>query len=185
MQYGKVVYNGKTKKGTDIIIRYPKSEDAQLLTNYINTLSKEQTFVRFQGEQMSLEDETNWLKNQIKLIDNNLGILLVVESAGTIIANSNVTMLANVESHIGLFGISVSLSYRGEGLGHLLMKSTIDEAIATLPQMKIVYLSVFANNPIAKSMYEKFGFVQYGTLPEGVLHRGEYVDHIYMYKKVR
>ena len=30
-----------------------------------------------------------------------------------------------------------------------------------------------------------FGFKEYGKLPAGVLHRGQYVDHIYMYKEVK
>jgi len=33
-------------------------------------------------------------------------------------------------------------------------------------------------------MYEKFGFKKYGCLPGGVLHKGKYVDHLYMYKKL-
>jgi len=37
--------------------------------------------------------------------------------------------------------------------------------------------------PIA--MYQKFGFVEYGRLPEGVLHNHTYVDTVYMYRKMR
>jgi hypothetical protein len=32
-------------------------------------------------------------------------------------------------------------------------------------------------------MYHKFGFVEYGRLPEGVLHHQAYVDTVYMYRK--
>lgn len=50
--------------------------------------------------------------------------------------------------------------------------------------IKIVELSVYQNNPLAKELYEKFGFKQFGKLPKGIKHRGIYVDHIYMYKNV-
>jgi hypothetical protein len=29
------------------------------------------------------------------------------------------------------------------------------------------------------------GFIEFGRLPGGVLHRGQYVDDVYMYKRVR
>ena len=62
MQEGKIIYQGKTKNGQDLIIRYPLLEDVEQLTSYINTLSVEQTFIRFQGEQQTIEQEEMWLK---------------------------------------------------------------------------------------------------------------------------
>jgi hypothetical protein len=32
-------------------------------------------------------------------------------------------------------------------------------------------------------MYHKFGFVEYGRLPEGLLHHQAFVDTVYMYRK--
>ena len=59
------------------------------------------------------------------------------------------------------------------------------EALKNIPELRIITLGVFATNDIAMNMYKKFGFVEFGRLPEGVLHRGNYIDHIYMYKRVR
>ena len=56
MEFGKVAYQGKTSKGKELIIRYPNKDDAQLMREYINTLSEERTFIRFQGEKVSLEE---------------------------------------------------------------------------------------------------------------------------------
>ena len=50
MKLGKIVHRGKTKKGLDIVIRYPVEVDVEMLLKYINSLSKECTFIRFQGE---------------------------------------------------------------------------------------------------------------------------------------
>jgi len=33
-------------------------------------------------------------------------------------------------------------------------------------------------------MYLKSGFKEYGRLPSGIKHRGEFVDHIYFNKNV-
>jgi ribosomal protein S18 acetylase RimI-like enzyme len=185
MQTGKVVYLGKTKKGTEIVIRYPKLEDGPILLDFINPLSKEQTFIRFQGEQLSLEDETNWLNGMLDGIQKNKIIMLVVEHEGRIIGDSTIALQGLVESHIGLFGITVTKDFRGQGIGRLLMELVVKEAIENLPQLRIIILSVFANNPLAKQMYQQFGFVQYGDLPEGILHKGQYINHEYMYKKIR
>ena len=50
MEPGKVIFEGKTKKGLPVALRYPKANDLADLLNYINTISKEQTFIQFQGE---------------------------------------------------------------------------------------------------------------------------------------
>jgi RimJ/RimL family protein N-acetyltransferase len=78
----------------------------------------------------------------------------------------------------------VAKQFREEGVGTILIEQTIMAAISQLSNMKIVELGVFGNNPIAIHLYKKFGFKEYGRLPEGILHRGEYIDHIYMYKQV-
>lgn len=54
---GKVVFEGKTDKGFPIVIRYPKISDLDQALKYINELSKEQTFILYQGEITSEADE--------------------------------------------------------------------------------------------------------------------------------
>lgn len=53
MENVQIVYRGETSKGNHILIRYPSKEDAQAMTDYINKLSKEQTYISFQGEEIS------------------------------------------------------------------------------------------------------------------------------------
>lgn len=182
---GKIVLQFTTKKGTEITIRYPKSGDALGLQEFINKVSLEKTYIRFQGEQQSLETETEWLNHQIRQIEENKAVMMLVEHDGKIIGNSTIEMKTLVENHIGLFGLVIAEDFRHEGIGTLLMKNTMTEAEHSIPELKIIELSVFANNPLAKSIYEGFGFKEYGVLPEGILHRGKYVDHIYMFKKIR
>ncbi len=72
----------------------------------------------------------------------------------------------------------------GLGVGTALMQAVLDEARAHLAGLQIVTLSVFGNNETAIRMYERFGFQEFGRLPRGIRHQGQYVDHIYMYLDV-
>lgn len=179
---GKVIFEGKTKKGNNIFIRYPAKNDAQAMCEYINILSKEQTFVRFQGEEISLEYETKYLQEQLQKIEEKKTVQLLVFCNNELIGISGIDMKDKTESHEGVFGISLKDTYRGEGIGKQLMQLTLQEAIKSIPQLRIITLGVFGSNTLAIEMYKKFGFKEFGRLPKGVFRRGKYDDHIYMYK---
>ena len=184
MKEGTVIFQGKTEKGLEVIIRYPKREDAQILRHYINTLSKERTYILFQGEQLSLREEKKYLNSVIKQINKNEAIILLVFHKDQLIAETDIKMQLRSENHVGAFGISVAKDYRSQGVGKLLMDLVIKEAKINLKKLKIIRLGVFANNFIAQKMYQQFGFIKYGNLPKGFLRRGQYVDHVYMYKNI-
>ena len=185
MEDGKIVFEGKSKQGSDFIIRYPNKNDAEAMLTYINTLSKEQTFVNKQGAQKTLEEEQKFLDGELKKIKEHKAVMLLVLIAGAVIGISGIGAKDGASSHVGLLGISIAKNFRGEGIGKTLMKLVLEEAEKHIPQLKLVELGVFDNNAPARSMYEKFGFKHHGTLPEGLLHRGEYRDHVYMYKKLK
>ena len=65
------------------------------------------------------------------------------------------------------------------------MELVISESVKNITKLKIIELEVFGNNPIAKKLYEKFGFIEFGRLPDGIKHRDKYVDAVLMYKKVK
>jgi ribosomal protein S18 acetylase RimI-like enzyme len=67
------------------------------------------------------------------------------------------------------------------GIGSALLSELINRAKT---KYKILILTLFSSNQIAKNLYEKFGFVEYGNLPEGILRNGKYKDEIYMYLKL-
>ena len=181
---GKIIYQGKSKNGKNILFRYPISDDLDILTEYINTLSVEQTYILYQGEQLTKEQEKEYLDKQLNRITKGKTVQLLVFTNSQLIGNSQIDLKDKIESHIGLLGISLSKDARGEGIGTVLMQKLLEEAKLNLRGLKIVILSVFANNPIAKKLYEKMGFKEYGNLPNGIVHKGEFVDHIYMYKEV-
>ena len=124
------------------------------------------------------------MNSQLEKIGKNETVQLLVFCNNTIIGISGIDMRDKIERHVGVFGISVAKNYRGERIGSLLMKLVVDEAIKNIPQLEIVTLGVFSNNSLALEMYNKFGFTEYGNLPNGVKLGKNYVDHIYMYKIV-
>lgn len=184
MPVGQVVFTGKTKTDLEIVVRYPTSNDLSQMQDYINTLSGEKTFILFQGEQVTLEEEKEYLESQLKKIEDNKSANLLVFVNDKLIAISDIGMREKAEKHIGYFGISVAKEYRGKGIGGLLMDLVIKEAKKNLIDLQIITLSVFGDNKVAQSMYKKFGFQEFGNLPGGVLHADIPVDHIYMYKTI-
>ncbi len=181
---GKIVYQGTSRKGRSFIIRYPKADDALAMQNYINSLSREQTFIRMQGEQMTLEEEQQYLTRQLEKINNHQAVNLLVFSDQQLIGIAGIDMRDKVERHIGGFGISIAQEFRGEGLGTVLMEVILKEAQQQLPQLKIVHLQVYSNNPLAINLYKEFGFTEYGRLPKGIQYRDQFVDSIWMYKDI-
>lgn len=180
----RIVYQGKTARGLEIVVRYPVKEDLEILRNYINTLSKERTYIRFQDEQLTKKEESKYLDTLLKRIKKREAVSLLAFNNGNLIALTDINLKDKIESHVGGFGITVAKEFRNQGIGKLLMDLVFREGKKQMPKLEIVTLGVFANNPVARKMYKKFGFREYGRLPEGIKHKNCSVDHLYLYKKV-
>lgn len=181
----RIVYRGTSKKGNTFTIRYPIVADSEAMWKYINILSQERTYIRFQGEELPREEEDTFVVDLIKKIENRQALTLLAFHNDTLIGNSGITMHDKIDRHIGEFGISMAKDYRDEGIGSFLMDSVINEAVNHIPALEIVSLTIFANNERAQILYEKKGFIQYGNLPKGIKLEQGYVDHEFMYKVVR
>lgn len=179
-----ILYQGKTKRGNDLVIRYITKNDAEDQLNFINLISQEKTYVIFQGEKLTLEEEQKYVDSKVDGLLNNKSVLLIALINTKIVGSSGIDMDDNVSRHVGNFGIIISKNCRGEGIGEVLLKTVLKEAKARLINLKIVVLSVFGNNPIAQKLYLKNGFKEYGVLPKGVKHRNKFVDNILMYKNI-
>ena len=154
------------------------------MLDYINTLSAEKTFILEQGRQLTIEQEQDFLKEMLTAIENKKAVMLLAFSGETLIGISDISRRSGIHSHIGSFGISIAKDFRGQGIGKLLMQKILAEAIATIPGLSIIKLAVFSNNPVGINLYKKLGFIEYGRLPKGIQHRGEFVDDIFMYKPI-
>lgn len=182
---GKIVYHGKSKNGTEIFIRYPEIIDVQVMTNYINTLSDERTFITYQGEHETLEGETQYLTSQLEKIKNKKLIQLLVFANDNLVGISTIELGIRTGRHVGLLGISIGKEFRNLGIGRLLIEHVINEAVENLSDLEIITLGVFSGNSKAIEWYKKLGFVEEGRLPNGIKIENGYQDHIYMYKPVK
>lgn len=168
-----------------VIYRRPKLSDAKQLMNFINTASKEQTFIRLQGRQITLEEEEKYLKEFIADIEKRKAVKLFAFDGDELIGAADIRLNRDAMEHVGILGIVLKKEYRNQGIGSELLQKIISEAKQQLPTLEIITLGVFANNDRGLHVYKKIGFKQYGVLPKGAKRRGEYIDHIDMYLKIK
>lgn len=181
---GKIVRSSEQSK-IGVMFRYPIASDAAMMRNYINRLSLEKTFIRQQGEQVSLEEEEKYLNSQLEKIAGKKAVQLLVFHEQRLIGIAEVQMQSKTEQHVGVLAISIAKEFRGQGIGKLLTKALIKEAVESLPTLQIITLSVFSTNTAAIHIYQQCGFQECGRLPKGVQHQEEYVDLVQMYQVVR
>lgn len=183
----KIVKQFASKKGNTVIFRYPTMDDIDVLTEYINELSQEDTYITFSGEIITREAEEEYLKTSLKEISESDKVIVVTTINNRVAGIADVTRDKKGKRrthHIGIFGISLRTQYRGEGIGEELMKTAIDEAKKKIPDLKIITLGVYGVNDKAINLYKKIGFKEHGRLPKGCWYRGDYLDHVEMYLEV-
>ncbi len=180
-----IVYRGKTKKGKEVVLRYPKRGDVIAMTNYINALSRERTFVLRQGEQITRKEEEKILANILKGIKVKNTILLLAFSGKNLVGISGVHQVdKTVRKHVGELAISVSKNFRGERIGEILMREVIKESKRKLSGLTKIILDVFSINTKARRLYTKLGFRQYGVLPKGLRYKGKLTPEVLMHKDI-
>lgn len=180
----KIIYQGKTKTGKDILIRYPEIGDVEKLLNFINTISDEHTYITYQGEHETLESEEKWLTKLLEKIENKKASHLLAFIGDELVGQCGIELKDKTQKHVGVLGITVAKDFRGEGIGKLVMDLTIKEATKEIIGLKIITLEVYSTNTIARELYKKLGFVEYGMLPNGITRDGKYEDAVLMYKKI-
>ena len=181
---GQIIKKFISKKGKEMIIRYPKWEDLDEFTRYINKISKEDTFITFSGEDIKKEEEAKTLSEWFYQIEMEDKVVLGCFCGKRLVAIANIDRDRSTRKrslHVGIFGISVEKGFRGEGVGYELGKTIIEEARKKIFGLKMVILDVFSINIKAQSLYKKLGFQKAGCLPKSILYRGQYIDDIKMY----
>lgn len=179
------LFKGVTKNGRRYLVCYPEITDVSRTRIYMNKLSKEQTYVKYQGEEISLKQEDEYLKEYFRRAKKDLSVQLLVLSDEDVIGIATFDLDEGASSHEGVLEISVLSEYRGEGIGSLLLDLIIFEAQKKLPKLEIITLSVFAENSLAYGLYKKKGFKEFGRLPEGLFYKNKYQDKIYMFKNLK
>jgi len=183
MKLGQIVLE-KLVESHKVAVRYMDKDDAEPMREYINKLSKERTFITYQGEQITSEEEQEYVVGVVKKLQDGTMVKILLFVDGKIAGTADVSLGIRTQSHVGGLGLSLDSDVRGKGLGRLLLETTIQEATKELKGLRMIELSVFANNEIAIKLYESCGFKEVGRIPEKISHKGRYVDEIVMYLQI-
>jgi RimJ/RimL family protein N-acetyltransferase len=82
--------------------------------------------------------------------------------------------------HIGhIIGMMVYDEEQGRGTGRALLDALIARARADA-ELHLLTLNVTAGNTVAERLYERSGFVRYGTLPRAIRVGGQFFDKHHM-----
>ena len=171
----------KLKSGKEILLRFPQLSDANTFSDYINKLVEEDTYIS-SGKQ-TVEDEEKYIKSMLKKIDDNKEIHIVAFYHEGKIGSIDIFNLGVRKEHSGELQINILKSFRGQGLGKILMDEALKLAKEKLG-LKLIILTCFSVNTIARQLYIKQGFRQYGLLPKAIKYKKQYVDEVLMCKEI-
>lgn len=82
-----------------------------------------------------------------------------------------------------IYGVYVKSKYRGFGIGKMLLKNIIGQAIDV--GIEIIYLNVTTTQVAAIGLYRSFGFVTYGIMPDSLRIKDQYFDQECMFLKLK
>lgn len=180
---GHIITTFQTKSGKQAKIRYPTGEDVQQFTDYINTLSKEDTFITFSGEQETQESEKKYMDSVFADMEKGDKLVIACFIDDRLVGVCDVYRDLRGKKrtrHIAIFGISIAKDFRGEGIGYRMATSLLAEA-KKMNGIKQVILHVYGPNEAAQKLYTKLGFKEAGRIPRNIYFHGEYVDGVTMY----
>ena len=83
-----------------------------------------------------------------------------------------------------VWGVYVSSSRRGRGLGRQMMNALLERA-AAIPGIEQVLLSVTSSQTAALALYRSLGFQIFGTEPRALNAKGEFIDEHYLVLPLR
>ena len=78
-----------------------------------------------------------------------------------------------------IWGMYVKQEFQGQGLGKRLVRQAIEHA-RSIPNVKLINLSVEPGNTSARALYTSCGFISWGTEPKALLVDGKFYDEDHM-----
>jgi RimJ/RimL family protein N-acetyltransferase len=157
------------KNGIKLLIRNPKHEDAQLLVDYIQQVSKESNNLSFGlGESPFTKEQEEKYIESMKNDPHRIMAVGIVD--GEIIAVGDISgpSLPRLR-HSGDLGLSVKKLWWNVGVGTAILQYLIDWAKSV--EKEKINLQVKEDNAYAIKLYEKMGFKE-----EGRISRGMYIN---------
>ena len=170
------------KDGRECVLRSPRKDDAQAFIDYMIVTAGETPFLLREPEEISLtlEQEEAFLENAAGA-PGRMMISAFVD--GRLAGNAALDPVAPFMRYTHRCSLAISLyqEFTGLGIGRLLMEAILGEAKkAGYEQAELTTVST---NTAAQALYEKLGFVKYGTQPHSrKMKDGSYQDELFMVK---
>ncbi|MBI4445166.1 MAG: GNAT family N-acetyltransferase [Acidobacteria bacterium] len=106
-------------------------------------------------EQVCFESDRFTLKQYRQLIGRRRAEVVVYESAGKVVGSATILLNRRVGG-ARLYNLNVHPDFQRRGIGKALLRWTVEHAASA--RCDWVSLEVKVNNPVALSLYKKFGF---------------------------
>jgi RimJ/RimL family protein N-acetyltransferase len=163
------------KNGTIVVIEpLTGKEDAREFQRFINTLTREKTYLLV-SKPITLKEEKQWLKTQMNEQKKGQQIYLKALVDGRLIGDCFARPgFGRNHGNINL-GIAIVNQWRGKGLGYLLLRELIDRSEKKW-HPKNIYLHVVSANTNARGLYESLGFHIIAQLPQWFEYNDGYLD---------
>ncbi|MBI5151797.1 MAG: GNAT family N-acetyltransferase [Candidatus Pacebacteria bacterium] len=166
--------------GQAVTLRYPTQDDVSRLMAFINPIIIERARILL-DEIVKIDVEREYLFDFLEKMKKNNAVKIFAVVDENIVGAADIQRQPHKQKHVGTFGLSVSKPFRNLGLGKSLMQEALLQAKEVLG-LRMVTLTVYAKNDVARDLYKKLGFLEYGHLLGAVLQDDVYEDEILMYK---
>ena len=133
-------------------------------------------------EAIQYEDAV-WQKRLETAFNRDGNITLYADSDGQLVGMMGAVWSNRIKSgHIAdIYGVYVTASVRGKGVGSRLMQTLLDE-LGLISKIEVVRLGVTTTQSDAIALYKKFGFVQIGIAHREIKIGNDYYDEYLMEK---
>lgn len=172
------------RDGTHCLLRTPLPEDAEQFLPFMKVTATETVFMLRYPEEITLtvEEERDFLQ---KKLDAPGSGFLSAWVGGRLVGNASFYPVGPhlKVKHRASFGIAIIKEYWGRGLGEVLLNEIVVAAASAGYEQ--IELEVVADNARAVALYEKCGFIRYGTRPNAFQYKdGGYSDEHLMVRKL-
>lgn len=157
---------------SDIVVRAAEPSDIAAITEVMNQPRAYWGTLQWPYHSVALR-ETRFTVDR-----NNAQLVALLD--GKVVGNIGLHReIAHRRAHCASIGMAVHDAYAGRGVGSALVAAVVDLAERWW-NIKRIELAVYADNPRAIALYERFGFQREGLHRAYAWRDGEYVDSLAM-----
>lgn len=168
--------------GGQVVLRAGVPDDAPAMLDHKVHIAQTSPHgvARVEEIEHDLEKERQWLAERLERPYDLFLVVVSDDAPGLIIGSLHFHSYKwKTLAHHGDFGISVHDTWRGKGIGSLMIRALLDWA-RVHPTIEKVCLGVYEDNHAARRLYERLGFTEEGRRVKFFKTERGYVDDIMM-----